>query len=48
MEIFVVAGRGMQQVATETFEKSAKPVQAAARARKPRSTSKAKAKAKAA
>ncbi len=45
MEIFVAAGRGMQQVATETFEKAAKPVQTATRARKPRGNSKAKAKA---
>jgi phasin family protein len=48
MEIFLAAGRGVQQVAAETFEKAAKPVETATRARKPRGTNKAKAKAKAA
>lgn len=45
MEIFASAGRGMQQVTAETFEKATKPVEAAVRTRKPRGGSKAKAKA---
>lgn len=48
MEIFAAAGRGVQQVATETYEKVAKPVAVAPRAGKARGARKTKAKAKAA